>query len=86
MLAMIVLDLDNEMLFIPHDANSKLAVVRSDAAAEKYVTKHYQNGRLLGTFPVPTPFIKIALKERDNEKAKAIGLKNKNTKKNERRT
>lgn len=75
-LAMIVLDLTSEILYIVHDSNKKLKLVSSDAAAEKYVQAHLTNARLLGTFPDPSSFIKIVLKERDNaKKTKAVRSK-----------
>lgn len=66
--AMIVLDLNTELLYIIHETNKKLKLVSSDAAAEKYVKVTLTNCRLLGTFPDPSPFIKVVLKERDNAK------------------
>lgn len=75
--AMIVLDLRTELLYIVHDSNKKLKLVSSDAAAEKYVNVNLTNCRLLGTFPDPSPFIKIVIKDRDNgNKTKTVKSKN----------
>jgi hypothetical protein len=67
MLAMIVLDTKEKKLLIIHDAKGKVKLVASDAAAEKYVSTHIPNGKLLGTFPDPSELVDIVLKETKQE-------------------